>query len=371
MVSPDNQITICGVVVVLLGAFGCSETSPSANMPDSRPIERISVTEIRRLKEAGAEKGVFGVAFSPDGELLASTGDAGVHLWDWRRGKLVRSIGGRGDGRSLRVAISPDGQMLAMGTVEGTVSFWELSTGKRLWIREAHDDNICGLAFSPDGEYLLSGGGNNMALWSKMGQLVHRFVVQEGGRVQSIGFSSDGSKAFSGVHRSVQVASQIWSESRTNLYVWDVADRKELVNLDCSNTMLIGFAVLPGDKAFAMTGLTGGGIDIRDLTTGEVLRHYNGPADQGQMCMAIPPDGKVVLAGGMFKRQEAEYGVVARLSMWDMATGKRTDRVVEDKLMLHSLAVSPDGRHVASGVQEGEIIIWELKREPPELDQRN
>ena len=159
-------------------------------------------TEIPQM----AEGNVYAITFSPDGKYL-STGDdtknpfrhyikntkdvaGNANIWEINYGKLVRRMihetptgrarvtqnvfGGpkveylevKPGGKVNALAFSPDGEYLVTGS--NTVSFWKVSSGQR--IRQLEDGNrVYAVSFSPDGKYLATGSSEKVSVWEVNG----------------------------------------------------------------------------------------------------------------------------------------------------------------------------------------------------------
>src|SRR5207253_2013628 len=122
-------------------------------------VGRLRVWDVTTGKvrwEARETRGIRRVAISPDGSLVASGNYGGeIHLRDAATGDLRQTLGNTG-GSIECVSFSADGQRLVSGGNRRTLRIWNLATGQVLKTLEGHTDAVYGAQFSPDDKLLVS-----------------------------------------------------------------------------------------------------------------------------------------------------------------------------------------------------------------------
>jgi len=153
--------------------------------------------------------------FSSDGQSLASISACGtLQLWNVSKGTVVYTLK-RANCSSYdpshmetTVALSANGKLLASGSGDGTVEIWKLDSGTLLFTLTGHKSGIESLAFSPDGTVLASGSGGyggadtmndyTIRLWSITDGSSLNVLKGHNGGVQSLAFTPDGNLLMSG-----------------------------------------------------------------------------------------------------------------------------------------------------------------------------
>ena len=100
------------------------------------------------------------ITYSQDGSKLAVASSIGVWIYDAQTGEELDLYTGH-TGFVYSVAFSPDGNTLASGSYDSTISLWDVDTGEEKRILKGHTARVESVAFSPDGKTIASGSGDD------------------------------------------------------------------------------------------------------------------------------------------------------------------------------------------------------------------
>lgn len=294
---------------------------------------------------------VWSVQFSPDGKTLAVGAYKEVRLYDVAGKSLIRSLKGP-SGPVRCLAWSADGSSLVAGGglpgELGEVKVWKgpfdaARPAKPVSEMKEHRDLVEGVAFSSDGEALITASDDEKALaFSLADRKVIGRMQDHNSRVVAVAVSQSGKFVATG---SLDKTVKIWS-----------SDYKPLANIDNRGLAVLALAFLPQD-VLALAGEDGTVrlYRLQESRTGALsslsanqVRSYNGNrVPVNALAFGGPKAGW--LATG------SEDHVV---NVYDMSSGNRKYQLKESPAPVYSVAVSPDGALVAAGCRDGKVRLW-------------
>ena len=140
---------------------------------------------------------VLAVAFSPDGQFLATGDESGqVNIWNIQRQSIAAQL--EADSTAIyTVKFSPDGEILAGAGYDGNVTLWEVQSWNSLGTLNSHATTHT-INFSPDSSILASTGYESVKLWKvETGEKIVT-LAEHRGWVNAVAFSPDGTTLISG-----------------------------------------------------------------------------------------------------------------------------------------------------------------------------
>ncbi|WP_017715016.1 WD40 repeat domain-containing protein [Kamptonema formosum] len=279
---------------------------------------------------AGHSDRVWKVAFSPDGQIIATaSADSTAKLWLRDGCRLLATLSHAGWAASI--SFSPDGQTVATGSWDRTVKLWQLD-GTLLETLSGHTDSVNSVCFSPGGEMLLSAGADaTVRLW-QLDRRCQRSISAGSGRVMGVCFSPDQRMlATAGFDKTVR----LWHRDGTLLGVLE--GHSDWVKRACFS---------PDGEILATASADG---TVKLWRTDGTLLNTFGNGDW-MTSVKFSPDGQILAASG----------ANATVKLW------RTDGTLLGSLSGHAdkvwdVCFSPDGEMLATASWDGTIKLWNLE----------
>jgi WD40 repeat protein len=289
--------------------------------------------------------------FSPNGKSLAIWGaDQTIHLWDLSLNQPI-SMGSGHFGDVLDIAIAPDNKTIASASQDG-IRIWNASTGEELkWLRSSDEDRAVFTSFSPDGEKLVSGCSEGMIrIWNVVsGKEIYSIRTRDL-ILYGVAFSPDGNN--------------IISAGPSGLEVWDTPTGQSLRRIGDHDKVREGRSRVPQGCQLLVspTGdwivlIEEGQFRMWEMKTGEE-KPFPISSDKRIGLSAFSPDGRMLLTlvNTGSKSDQA-------ICFWEIATRQERLRIRLDRVRCRSFSFSPDHRHLAGFLEDGTCRCWNVLTE--------
>jgi WD40 repeat protein len=276
-----------------------------ASCGDDKTVRLYNTTGRRRMKALiGHEKPVNAIAFSASGAFLASASeDRTIRLWHSEKRYCITALRGH-TGAVTAVAYSPTDTLLASASDDGSVRLWDAKARRPIGVLGLHEGSVSAVTFSPDGQTLISGGDDQTIRW------------------------------------------------------WNITDRtagQTLTVPDSIHRLLFS----PDGKLIALA-LNSSGLLLVDVASQRLIESVS-YADYNANCvrgLAFSPDGKLLVATSL----DGTIRVWSTATLVDGKPSRALRSLQGHEGGVTGIALSADGTLLASSSHDGTVRLWSVKR---------
>ena len=281
--------------------------------------------------------------------------------------------------RLKRCRFLPDSHKIALGSIDKTVTVWDVQTGQRLRKLNGHLGEIHSLVFSQDGRQLLTGSYDGYVKSWSIDVEPEINVLGHPDPVSSVAFSPNGKSLASGCVDGL-------------IRIWEVASGQCLSEIPAHGGNVWRVEFLPDSDGKTLVSIGGDSLlKIWDVETGEEIGRRACFANEGNpTALAVSQDGTLAFTASNLDVQlwappyqnasESLFLVHARdlafspdgcwlvasslknVSIWNARTGKKMDEAIGDARAVQCVAFAVDGTTIASGSHTRTIRLWQINK---------
>ncbi|NJR18798.1 MAG: WD40 repeat domain-containing protein [Calothrix sp. CSU_2_0] len=304
----------------------------------------------------GHSRGINCLAFSPTNstnttsQILASASKGETKLWDLAKGELISTFSEYPWSKSQLVdevnslAFTPDGQMIVSGGADSTIKLWHVNASDLIDILHKHNGIVRCVACTPDGRMFVTGGDDRTILfWDLTYRTVAFTLSLDDTAARTLALSADGTMLVAGSYRKIQV----WRISRDNYRTTTILNTELLHSFTAHSHIVSSLGISQDGKTLVSSSIDKT-IKIWNLETGTLLRTLKGHCGE-VLAINLSPDGKIIASGS----------VDTTIKLWHLDTGELLATFTGHTHAVTAVTFTVSGEMLVSASLDKTIKIWQ------------
>lgn len=279
---------------------------------------------------------VQAVAYSPISSTLivSAGGNHSIKLWNLEDSE--ETVLGNHTDTVNSIAFSPDGQRLVSGSDDYTLKLWDIEEKRHIatlrHITDYAQSQIKKVAFSPDGQKIIS-AGFHLKIWD-----IYTFkeilTIRHDEWIYTLAFSSDGELL-------------AYGDTAGRIVVRNIRTHQEITQFEADADLITSVRFSPDNNTLASGGLNGG-IKLWNIKNWELIGTL--PTNGTVTDINYSPNGSILA--------NSDYEAV---NLWKIENGEKITTLTGHKGWVNSAVFSPDGQSISSGGNDGTIRFWNIE----------
>ena len=349
----------------VLAASHCLQSS-SVESCDNAQISLWNIQKQASITSFTVPSSVESIAFSPDGKTLAYADGNKAYLWNMEKRQLLGSLDSV-SGANV-ITFSPDGKTLATAGYGG-IQLWDVATKQLMDLSlTEHTETVTDLAFSPDGQILVSSSRDTtVRVWaigpgsfpllsrSRLNPSSREIAVlkSDPASVNAIAFSQDGKNLVS-------------ANEDGSVMIWDAAINNSPISHEYIYKGAVHSVVFAADDKVVLLGKSDGHILRQERETGKQITpldtvqypvrdipHQSNEDLRTIQSLALSKDGRILATGRL-------DGTVI---LWNLPAGTPFAQfALPEHIRLQKVMLSADGQTVVASGSEHALVAWSVKK---------
>lgn len=362
--SITSLLTFMTIMGIHASPWSVSPSSAREHQTDNQKVLIASSSNIQLTDINGFNGVIVTLGVSPDGNtLIVASNDGQISAIDINNYDIIYSIPLKANPYS-DIAFSSDGEFFAVAEQQ-IVYVYETQTGKLVRNLHEHVGNVSSLAISPDDRTLVSASGQDLTLkiWDLESGKLLQDIGEDVDSVSTVAFHPEGEFFVTGAggigsDRTIKYWELQSNQQSTDDELEEISqyeyESEEIPEYELVQTLPKQFGFIY-DLTFdsngrKLVGIVRNYVKIWDLNrnNAEVLRVKASPLELNQV--AISPDGRLI----------ATANREGKITMIDVKSKKIIGILTGHEGWIQTIAFSPDGQTLYSGAEDKIVKAWDV-----------